>query len=51
MYALAPPDIETQTTPAVRLVVERNLTNLKRARNITMYSPHIFFTNCVLDVC
>jgi hypothetical protein len=30
-------DIEAQATPAVRLIVERNLTNLKRCRNIAMY--------------
>lgn len=32
--SVIPTDIETQTTPAVRLVVERNLVNLKRARTI-----------------
>ena len=35
--SVIPPDIETQATPAVRLIVERNLVNLKRARNIAMY--------------
>ena len=31
--SVIPPDIETQTTPAVRSVVERNLLSLKRCRN------------------
>ena len=31
--SVIPPDIENQATPAVRVVVERNLTNLKRARH------------------
>lgn len=35
--SVIPPDIETQTTPAVRLVVERNLVCLRRARNVAMY--------------
>lgn len=35
--SIIPPDIETQATPTVRLVVERNLTNLRRCRNLAMY--------------
>ena len=35
--SIIPPDIETKATPAVRLIVERNLTNLKRHRNTAMY--------------
>jgi hypothetical protein len=35
--SVIPADIETQATPAVRLVVERNLLNLKRCRNLAMY--------------
>jgi hypothetical protein len=34
--SVIPQDIETQPTPAVRCIIERNLVNLKRARNIAM---------------
>ena len=35
--SIIPKDIENQRTPVVKLVVERNLAQLKRARNIAMY--------------
>lgn len=35
--SIIPNDIETQATAAVRSVVERNLVNLKRARNVAMH--------------
>ena len=49
--SVIPPDIETQATPAVRLIVERNLVNLKRARNIAMYKlePGIRFPMAYRD--